>query len=306
MDITTKNMRALLINVLLGVAIVAAVFAAIGGGWSIAKYTGFLPFKKAKKALVIEQTPITVENVKAIGELMTATWYDEMVVIVQKFSEGDSVVVRRVMEEDQIVEVENVEEVEKVEEVVEVEENKEEENEEVDNGKKKKKNKDKKKDKNKEQEQEQSKEQSKEQKKEQNTPQVRTSNPDELVIIQKVHGRIGINLKNMEPDALQFLEDGTVRITLPALECLDLIMNPTDTEVFEEKGNWDLDDLKKAIAPAEEEMKAKMMKDKSLFETARKSAADVVAQLFRAAGYENVEVIIPTNAIKLEIPSLEQ
>ncbi len=301
MDITTKNMRALLINVLLGMAIVAAVFAAIGGGWSIAKSTGILPFKKAKKALVIEQTPITVENVKAIGELMTATWYDEMVVIVQKFSEGDSVVVRRVMEEDQIVEVENVEEVEKVEEVVEVEENKEEENEEVDNGKKKK-NKDKKKDKNKEQEQEQSKEQ----KKEQNTPQVRTSNPDELVIIQKVHGRIGINLKNMEPDALQFLEDGTVRITLPALECLDLIMNPTDTEVFEEKGNWDLDDLKKAIAPAEEEMKAKMMKDKSLFETARKSAADVVAQLFRAAGYENVEVIIPTNAIKLEIPSLEQ
>ena len=69
MDITTKNMRALLINVLLGISVIAAVFAAIGGGWSLAKYTGFLPLRKAKKALVIDQTPITVEHVKAIGEL---------------------------------------------------------------------------------------------------------------------------------------------------------------------------------------------------------------------------------------------
>ena len=37
MEITTKNMRAILINVLLGLATVAAVFVAIGGGWSIAK-----------------------------------------------------------------------------------------------------------------------------------------------------------------------------------------------------------------------------------------------------------------------------
>ena len=35
MEITTKNMRALLINVLLVIAIVAAVLAPIGGGWGL-------------------------------------------------------------------------------------------------------------------------------------------------------------------------------------------------------------------------------------------------------------------------------
>ena len=61
------------------------------------------------------------------------------------------------------------------------------------------------------------------------------------------------------------------------------------------------------MAPAELEMKTKMKKDKSLFDTASKSAQEVVTQLFRAAGYENVQVAFESDEIKnLEIPSVEQ
>ena len=252
MEITTKNMRAILINTLLGLATVAAVFAAIGGGWALAKYTGILPLKKAKKALVIDETPFTVENIKAIGELATATWYDEMVIIVQKYTvkdanNKDSVVVQRVKEAD----------------------------EEVQDDKAKTKNK--------------------------STKKI----SDELVIIQKAHARVGINLVNLKPDEIQFSQDGkSVRITLPALECLDFIMNPTDTEVFSENGDWNLENLKDAIAPAEVEMKAKMKNDQGLFDTARKGAQEVVAQLFRAAGYESVEVVFASDANPdLKLPS---
>ena len=84
MNITTQNMRAIFLNVLLGLATVAAVLVVIGGGWSFAKYTGILPLMKSKKALTIDNTPVTVENIKAIGELVTASYYDEMVVIVKK------------------------------------------------------------------------------------------------------------------------------------------------------------------------------------------------------------------------------
>ena len=252
MEITTKNMRALLINVLLGIAIVAAVFAAIGGGWSLAKYTGILPLKKAKKALVIDKTPITVEHIKAIGELVTATWYDEQVIIVQKLQyDKDSILVKRVKEGEVVKKT-----------VVKVTNNKT------------------------------------------TTTEVKLDVLGNLVIIQDAHGRIGINMAKMKPENLVFpKKDGMpVQIKLPALECLDFIMNPTDTEVFSESDGWNLNDLKKAMAPTELAMKTKMQNDKSLFDTARKSAQEVVTQLFRAAGYENVQVLFESDEV-LNLPA---
>ena len=258
MEITTKNMRALLINVLLGIAIVAAVFAAIGGGWSLAKYTGILPLKKAKKALVIDKTPITVEHIKAIGELVTATWYDEQVILVQKLRYSpDSTFVKRVKEGEVVKVI-----------------------------KTKKKN---------------------------NTSEIITYEEaakvlGELVIIQDAHGRIGINMAKLKPENLVFpkKEGMPVQITLPALECLDFIMNPTDTEVFSESNGWDLNDLKKAMAPTALAMKTKMQNDSSLFVTAHKSAQEVVTQLFRAAGYENVQVKFESDTVlNLNLPAAQ-
>ena len=260
MDITTKNMRALLINVLLGVAILAVVFATIGGGWSLAKYTGILPLKKAKKALVIDKTPITVEHIKAIGELVTATWYDEQVILVQKLQYSpDSTFVKRV-KEGEVVKV--------IKEAI------------------KKKN---------------------------NTTEKFTYEEaakvlGELVIIQDAHGRIGINMAKLKPENLVFpKKDGMpVQIKLPALECLDFIMNPTDTEVFSESNGWDLNDLKKAMAPTALAMKTKMQNDSSLFVTAHKSAQEVVTQLFRAAGYENVQVKFESDTVlNLNLPAAQ-
>ena len=262
MEITTKNMRALLINVLLGVATLAAVFAAIGGGWYLAKSTGILPLKKAKKALVIDKTPITVEHVKAIGELVTATWCDEQVIIVQKYkfkdAKGqDSLVVKKVKEGEKVVQI--VKEENKKKNTV-------------------------------------------------TTKEVVVPPAGKLVIVQDAHGRIGINLAKLKPENLRFpKKDGMpVQITLPPLECLDFIMNPTDTEVFSETDGWDLDNLKDALAPAEVEMKTKMISDQSLFNTARKSAQEVVAQFFRAAGYDNVEVFFESDDIlNLKLPAVE-
>lgn len=258
MDISTKNMRALLINVLLGVAILAVVFATIGGGWSLAKYTGILPLKKAKKALVIDKTPITVEHIKAIGELVTATWYDEQVIIVQKLQyDKDSTFVKRVKEGEVVKVI-----------------------------KTKKKN---------------------------NTSEIITYEEaakvlGQLVIIQDAHGRIGINMAKLKPENLVFpkKEGMPVQITLPALECLDFIMNPTDTEVFSESNGWDLNDLKKAMAPTALAMKTKMQNDSSLFVTAHKSAQEVVTQLFRAAGYENVQVKFESDTVlNLNLPAAQ-
>ena len=250
MEITTKNMRAILINVLLGLATVAAVFVAIGGGWSIAKYTGILPLKKAKKALVIEKTPISIENVRAIGELVTANYYDETVSIMGKVwdripggsSEGKDTTVLRVR---------------KLEE------------------------------------------------KEQNTD---SKKGNELVLIQTVHARIGVDLSELKENDLKVSEaDKSVELFLPDVKCLDFITNPSNTEIFSEKGTWTLEDLKVAMIPASEEMRAKMNDETRLFDTARQGVEEVVTQLFQAAGYQTVKVIFnQSNTQALQLPPVEQ
>lgn len=250
MEITTKNMRAILIDVLLGLATVAAVFVAIGGGWSIAKYTGILPIKKAKKALVIEKTPISIENVRAIGELVTANYYDETVSIMGKIwvkipggssvGKDTTVLIIRKLEE-----------------------------------------------------------------KEQN-PDSKKGN--ELVLIQTVHARIGVDLSELEENDLKVSEaDKSVELILPDVKCLDFITNPSNTEIFSEKGTWTLDDLKVAMIPASEEMRAKMNDDTRLFDTARQGVEEVVTQLFQAAGYQTVKVLFnQSNTQALQLPPVEQ
>lgn len=232
MEITTKNMRALLINVLLGIAVIAAVFAAIGGGWSLAKSTGLLPFRKAKRVLVIDETPITIEHVKAIGELVTATYYDEAVTIVRKS--------KSLVDGQWVTAIERVSE--------------------------------------------------EESKMPSNVFNFR--NLGQLVLVQKMHARIGVDFAELDEGNLIIDEDTkSVDVTLPALKCLDFIMNPSDTEVFLENGKeWDFEDLKVAMEPAAMEMNAKLVEEKALFNRARAGAQEVLTQLFKAAGYENVTV----------------
>ena len=246
MEITTKNMRALLINVLLGIAVIAAIFAVVVGGWSLAKYTGVLPFRKAKKVVVIDQTPITIEHVKAIGELVTATYYDEAVAIIRKSQSK--------INGNWITTIEKVTE------------------EEMDD----------------------------------NGNGFTFKNLGSLILVQKIHARIGVDFALLKPEDLVIDEARkSVKITLPDVKRLDTIMNPSDTEVFDEtsKGKeWTFDDLKVALEPALQEMEAKLDADQALFDRARSSAQEVVTQLFQAAGYENVTVAFKQSAKDSEIP----
>lgn len=255
MDITTKNMRAILINVLLGLATIAAVFVAVGGGWSIARYTGILPLKKAKKAVVIDETPITIEDVRAIGELVTANYYDETVSIMGK--------VNHVLEKgsskgkDTTVTV-----IERIPEP----------------GQTQNKNKNKK-----------------------------SYSGPKLILVQTVHARIGIDLSELQDKSLKVSQDDkSVEVILPELKCVDFITNPSNTEVFDENGEWSLDDLKVAMIPAREEMWDKMKRNTKLFDTARKGAEEVMTQLFEAAGYQTVKVhFVSSGTSALKMPTEE-
>ena len=135
-------------------------------------------------------------------------------------------------------------------------------------------------------------------------PESKADGKNELVIVQKAHARIGVDFNEMGENDLVIDKTGeSVEITLPALKCLDFIMNPSDTEVFSENGTWNLDDLKAVMSPAREEIEAKMNEDKDLFANARKGAEEVVTQLLETLGYTNVVVRHkPDGPVKLPSP----
>lgn len=246
MSITTNALKALLVNVLLALAIAAAAFVAVGGGWAVAKYTGILPLKKAKKALTIENTPITVDHVKAIGELVTASYYDETVVIMKQVPE----VIKKGSSKGKDTTVVRI----------------------------------------------------------QRIPESKSNGSKEMVIVQKAHARIGIDLTCLSQEDVRTDKTGkAVEVRLPDVTCLDFIMNPSDTEVFLENGDWDLDDLKLSLLPLQDEIQAKMNADQTLIGKARKGAQEVVTQLLQAAGYETVTVTFASarNAA-LQLPPREQ
>lgn len=67
----------LVLKVLLAVVAVALLLYSAGGGI----FAGSLfSLKRQKSVLAVERTPITVQEVRAVGKLVTASFYDEMIV----------------------------------------------------------------------------------------------------------------------------------------------------------------------------------------------------------------------------------
>ena len=121
-------------------------------------------------------------------------------------------------------------------------------------------------------------------------PEKEATGQDELVLVQNAHARIGIDLASLSKDDLRINKSAkAIEIKLPDVKCLDFIMNPTDTDVFSEKGTWDLDQLKLAMAPARQEIEYKMNKDTMLFKKARKGAEDVITQYGRLSERNKAE-----------------
>ena len=128
-----------------------------------------------------------------------------------------------------------------------------------------------------------------------------------LILVQTVHARIGIDLSELQDKSLKVSQDDkSVEVILPELKCVDFITNPSNTEVFDENGEWSLDDLKVAMIPAREEMWDKMKRNTKLFDTARKGAEEVMTQLFEAAGYQTVKVhFVSSGTAALKMPTEE-
>ena len=123
---------------------------------------------------------------------------------------------------------------------------------------------------------------------------------DHLVLIAKGTVRAGVDLMDMTEEDIRFVGD-TAFIRLPAPQYLDVIVNPSDFEVFAETGKWTHEEVTSLQSTARQRLL--MGADHyGLKSRAYAGAMDAVTELLVASGYTYIRFDHPGSYIRMPMP----
>lgn len=108
----------------------------------------------------------------------------------------------------------------------------------------------------------------------------------ELIVVGKVVIHAGVNLEKITPQQL-FISGDSVSMQLPAAEILDVIVNPSGTDIFLEEGEWD----NAAVVALKNRIRDKAVAEvqaNGVLYSAEERARDVLLNFFRAAGFTKI------------------
>ncbi len=123
---------------------------------------------------------------------------------------------------------------------------------------------------------------------------------DHLVIIAKGTVRAGLDLMEMTEEDIRFVGD-TAYIRLPAPQYLDVIVNPSDFEVFAETGKWTHEE----ITGLQESARTRLLMGADhygLKSRAYAGAMDAVTELLAASGFTYIRFDHPGTYIRMPVP----
>ena len=123
---------------------------------------------------------------------------------------------------------------------------------------------------------------------------------DHLVLIAKGTVRAGLDLMDMTEQDLRFVGD-TAYIRLPAPQYLDVIVNPSDFEVFAETGKWTHEE----ITGLQETARTRLLMGADHYGLKSKAyagAMDAVTELLAASGYTHIHFDHPGSYIRMPVP----
>ena len=124
---------------------------------------------------------------------------------------------------------------------------------------------------------------------------------DHLVIIAKGTVRAGLDLLDMTDDDVRFVGD-TAYIRLPAPRYLDVIVNPSDFEVFDESGKW----THEQVTGLQETARRRLLMGADHYGLKSKAyvgAMDAVTELLAASGYTYIRFDHPGSYIRMPFPA---
>ncbi len=107
-----------------------------------------------------------------------------------------------------------------------------------------------------------------------------------LVLIVKSKVRAGYDLSKVEENDIVFAGD-TLSIKLPEPEIFDVIVNPSDWEIYYRKGDWADEEIRNIQSGAKDEIKQDAI-DYGLLEKAVSSGKESLKSLFKTIGVSEV------------------
>lgn len=111
---------------------------------------------------------------------------------------------------------------------------------------------------------------------------------DEIVIIANGKVRAGFNLKDLSDDAIRVNGD-TLYVALPKAEIFDVLVNPSDFDIYIEDGTWDEPTVTAIKNKALTQIKEDALKD-GILEKAEESGVKKLTELFKSFGFTEVNI----------------
>jgi hypothetical protein len=110
----------------------------------------------------------------------------------------------------------------------------------------------------------------------------------QLVIVGNVVVHAGVNLDKLNPQQV-FIRGDSISLQLPPAEILDVILNPSGTDIFVEEGTWN-NEAVTAVKARIRDKAVSELKDRGVLYQADERAREVLLQFFRAAGFKQVTI----------------
>jgi hypothetical protein len=110
-----------------------------------------------------------------------------------------------------------------------------------------------------------------------------------LVVTGSVVVHAGADLSGLQPQNI-FARGDSISFRLPPARILDVILNPSGTEIFLEEGSWDNAAVAALKARLQDKAIAEMVQRGILYQADVK-AKEVLTAFFLAAGFKKVNIV---------------
>lgn len=117
---------------------------------------------------------------------------------------------------------------------------------------------------------------------------------DQLVVIARGKVKAGFDLTKLGKDDLVVRHD-TISVNLPPVEVFDVIVNPSDYEVYVEDGTWSHDEVAQLTASGRDQI-LQDAKNFNILQKAEENGLVKLKELFVALGFN--EVILNVQKVK--------
>ena len=117
---------------------------------------------------------------------------------------------------------------------------------------------------------------------------------DQLVVIARGKVKAGFDLTKLGKDDLIVRHD-TISVNLPPVEVFDVIVNPSDYEVYVEDGTWSHDEMAQLTASGKDQI-LQDAKNFNILQKAEENGLVKLKELFVALGFN--EVILNVQKVK--------